>query len=87
MACGGVPVCTDIGATDFVIDGGNGRRVPIDSPKKMADAVLWYLGSAPRIAAHRENAIKTARALSYHKVAEKLEYFLRRELESPTATV
>lgn len=81
MASGCAVVCTDIGATEFVIDGENGRRVPVDDPKAMADRVLWYLGSVRRVEQVMVNAVHTAAALDYRVVSGRLQRFMERELE------
>jgi glycosyltransferase involved in cell wall biosynthesis len=80
MACGCAVVCTEIGATSFVVNGVNGRTVPQDDSKAMADRALWYLGDENRIRKTSVNARQTAEMLDYRIKAGQLIGFVEKEL-------
>jgi len=87
MACGCAVVCTEIGATEFVIDGVNGRRVPMDDAETMADVVLWYLGDEGRIRRIAIKARETAESLDYRQVAPRLVKYVEGNSEHSTIAI
>lgn len=81
MACGCAVVCTKIGATSAVAhDGRTARVVPVDDPRAMADAALWLLGDAGRMARLSASGMAWIQQYDYRYVVLALEDYLTEAL-------
>lgn len=78
MACGVVPVCTDIGANrDFAIDGLTAFVVPVDQPEIMADRAYCLITERPVREAMARRGLEKIKNFSYEKVVPILEKTLK----------
>jgi glycosyltransferase involved in cell wall biosynthesis len=51
MACGPIPICSDLPSLrEWIVDGENGFLVPHDDPDSVATRILWALDGSPLIA-------------------------------------
>lgn len=74
IACGTVPVCTDIGAVrDFALHEQTALVVPVDDAKAMADEALRLAEDTQLRLRLAENGLQRIRAYSYDIVAPHLE--------------
>lgn len=84
MACG-LPIIssTNTGVNDFIVDGRNGFIIPVQSSDAIAKKMRWFINHREQIPEMGENAIKTAKSLTwemYHKkVAVAVEEIIERE--------
>lgn len=73
MACGTVPICTDIGAVrDFAIPNETAKLVPTNSPEKMAEAAIELLTDEQERKRLRLNGLERVKQFDYKKVAPTL---------------
>lgn len=84
MACGCVPVCTDIGANqDFAIHGGTAMVVDVDDYKAMVNEAAYLIENKPMRERLRGDGLERIRLFSYEKVVPMLEKALKAALYDP----
>jgi glycosyltransferase involved in cell wall biosynthesis len=72
MACGLVPICTDIpGATEIVIHEQNGLLVPARNSLAIAEALEKLILNSPDRHRLRQNAYRTAQNYGWHTIAKR----------------
>lgn len=80
IACGTVPVCTDIGANrDFAIDGHTALVVPVDDPEAMVSAAMRLMDENFRTSL-RSKGLTYIQRFSYDKVVPHLEQALENRI-------
>ena len=81
MACGCVPVCTDIGANrDFAVDFETAMIVKTDEPYLMAAAAIFLIEQPIMRRKMRERGLEKIKLFSYEKVVPFLEKTLVRAI-------
>ena len=71
MACGLVPVVTDIaGPAEYIVDGRNGLVVPVDDPAALEAAIARLVDDDALYARLQAGALATAKTFAWHDVAQ-----------------
>lgn len=85
IACGNVPVCTDIGANrDFAQHDETALRVPVDDYEAMAKATISLIDNPARRKILKNKGLKLIQQFSYNTVVSHLENFLESKVHDKT---
>lgn len=83
IACGCVPVCTDIGASrDFALHEKTALRVPVNDAETMAAQTIRLIEDSALRTTLRENGLQHIKKFSYHQIVPVLEQALERRIHA-----